>query len=178
MKGWVSIVALLVLVSTVLFVAPVARAGTPATGPVDFTLETSSGKKDSLSNYRGKVVVIFYEDRMHVETNIKTKLAIEKYGAEHQLQDKVAVLAIANLKGLDFNPARDIARNAIRGMAQRFDVSIWMDWKGQLIDLLGVADENANVVVIDKQGVLTWKKTGRLGDAEQKEMLAAVNAAL
>lgn len=152
--------------------APARPAG------VDFTLETSSGTQQSLSSLRGKVVVLFYEDRHHTETNAKVKEAVAKYGLENKLQGKVEVLAVANLKGYDFSPASDIARRAIRAIASRFGISIWMDWKGVVQDKLGVQDANANVVVLDKDGVVKWKRTGRLGETEQQGMLDAVKAAL
>ena len=88
------------------------------------------------------------------------------------------VLAVANLKGYDFNPAEGIARRAIQGIAARFGISIWMDWKGVVIDKVGVQDGNANVVVFDKDGVVKWKRAGRLSEVDQQGLLDAVKAAL
>jgi predicted transcriptional regulator len=162
--------------------APIAMADAPPPAPrpagVDFTLETSAGGTKALSSLRGKVVVMFYEDRHHTETNARVKEAVGKYGVDNKLQTKVEILAVANLKGYDFNPAESIARRAIQGIAARFNISIWMDWKGVVIDKVGVQDANANVVVFDKDGVVKWKRAGRLGDAEQQSLLDAVKAAL
>ncbi len=166
------------LTALALAFALVVSAAAHAADPVDFTLETSSGSSEALAAYRGKVVVVFYEDRHHTETNAKVKEAVARYGLENKLQDKVVVLAVANLKGYDFAPASTIARQAIRAIASRFGISIWLDWKGIVIDKLGVQDSNANVVVVDKNGAPAWKKSGRLGDAEQRDLLTAVSAAL
>lgn len=155
-----------------------APPAAPRPNGVDFTLETSSGGNKSLSIFRGKVVVMFYEDRHHTETNAKVKEAVGKYGLENKLQGKVEVLAVANLKGYDFNPAEGIARRAIQGIAARFGISIWMDWKGVVIDKVGVQDGNANVVVFDKDGVVKWKRAGRLSEVDQQGLLDAVKAAL
>ena len=157
--------------------APSASAA-PASSTVDFTLETTAGKNESLSDYRGKVCVVFYEDRHHVDTNLRVKDAVANYGAKNKLNDKVAIIAVANLKGFGVEPAATIARKAIMGIAKAADISIWFDWKGIVIDKLGVQDSNANVVVVDKQGVIKWKKSGRLSDQEMKDLLAQVQASL
>ena len=174
----------LLFVAALGFVAPTVAAedAAPQQAPrpagVDFTLETSSGGNKALSSLRGKVVVMFYEDRHHTETNAKVKEAVGKYGLENKLQGKVEVLAVANLKGYDFNPAEGIARRAIQAIAARFNISIWMDWKGVVIDKTGAQDANANVVVFDKDGAVKWKRAGRLSEADQQSLLDAVKAAL
>ena len=85
---------------------------------------------------------------------------------------------MATLRGYVSGPARNTARQAIRAIAARLHISIWLDWKGAVIDKLGVQDDSANVVVIDKSGVPSWKKSGRLGPVDQRDLLAAVSAAL
>jgi hypothetical protein len=173
----------LLLTAAFAFVAPtvIADEGPPAAprpAGVDFSLETSAGGSKALSTLRGKVVIMFYEDRHHTDTNARVKEAVGKYGVENKLQGKVEVLAVANLKGYDFNPAEGIARRAIQGIASRFGITIWMDWKGVVIDKVGAQDANANVVVFDKDGVVKWKRAGRLSDADQQSLLDAVKAAL
>ncbi len=144
----------------------------------DFSLESSSGGTRALSSYRGKVAVLFYEDRHHTETNARVKEAVARYGQEHRLRDQVEVVAVANLMGYDFAPASTIARKAIRTIASRFGIEILMDWRGIAIESLGVKDASANVIVMDRAGVVKFRAVGRLGDEEQKALLAAVTASL
>jgi predicted transcriptional regulator len=153
-----------------------ANAGAPAS--VDFTLESSSGGQRSLSHYRGRVAVLFYEDRHHTDTNARVKEAVARYGMENNLQEKVSIVAVANLKGYDFVPASTFARKAIQSIAARHKVEILMDWRGVVIDKLGVKDSNANIVVLDRNGGVRFRATGRLNDEQQKALLAAVQASL
>jgi peroxiredoxin len=160
----------------VVFDAP-ASASTDADA-VDVTLESSRGGNRALSTYRGKVVVLFYEDRHHTETNARIKEAVARYGQEHKLQDKVEVVAVANLKGYDFSPASNIARRAIKAIAAKVGIEILMDWRGDAMTPLGVQDSNANVVVLDRGGVIRYRITGRLHEGDEKALLAAVSASL
>jgi peroxiredoxin len=161
----------------VTFDAP-AAASTDTDVAVDVTLESSRGGNRALSTYRGKVVVLFYEDRHHTETNARIKEAVARYGQEHKLQDKVEVVAVANLKGYDFSPASNIARRAIKAIASKVGIEILMDWRGDAVAPLGVQDANANVVVIDRAGVIRYRITGRLHEGDEKALLAAVSASL
>lgn len=164
-----------------LLTVPASRAvawGAPSAPVVNFTLESSGGGNRTLEAYRGKVVVLFYEDRHHTETNARVKEAVGRYGLANGLQDKVAVVAVANLKGFDFAPASTIARKAIQTIASRFKIEILMDWRGALIDGLGMKDANANVAVIDPDGHLRWRNSGRLSEEDQKSLLSSVQASL
>jgi hypothetical protein len=154
---------------------PSSAKGAPS---VDVSLESSRGGTRLLSSYRGRVAVLFYEDRHHTETNAGVKEAVARYGLEHRLQNQVEVVAVANLKGYDFAPASTIARKAIRTIANRFGIEILMDWRGAAIDSLGAKDANANVIVIDRAGVVRFRAAGRLGDDGRKALLAAVTSAL
>ncbi|MFO0675082.1 MAG: redoxin domain-containing protein [Polyangiaceae bacterium] len=177
----------LLLSSAILVGAPSASEGAegPRTdggarraAPVDFTLETSAGKNRSLSEHRGKVVVVFYEDRHHTETNARTKEALARYGEKEKLGEKVVILAVANLKGLDFVPASSFARKAIRAIASRVGIEIWMDWKGAVATALGAADADANVVVVDKSGAVTMRARGAVSESDEKALFEAVKNAL
>ena len=163
----------------VAFDAPAsASADADVAVAVDVTLESSRGGNRAISTYRGKVVVLFYEDRHHTETNARVKEAVARYGQEHKLQDKVEVVAVANLKGYDFSPASNIARRAIKAIAAKVGIEILMDWRGDAMTPLGVQDSNANVVVLDRGGVIRYRTTGRLHDGDEKALLAAVSASL
>ncbi len=172
--------ALFAVLSLLTFDASRARAASEKAemDPVDVTLESSGGGNRAISTFRGKVVVLFYEDRHHTETNARVKEAVARYGLEHHLESAVAVVAVANLKGYDFSPASNIARRAIRAIASKLGIEILMDWRGVAIDALGVQDANANVVVLDRSGVVRFRVTGRLHDGDEKALLSAVSASL
>jgi predicted transcriptional regulator len=173
-----AIATLLAAVATTLVPSSAVATGPSASTPVDVVLESSAGGKRAISAYRGKVVVLFYEDRAHTETNAHVKEAVARYGVAHGLAGAVAVVGVANLRAYDFFPASSFARGAIRDVATKHGIEILMDWSGAADQAIGVVNDDANVVVIDRSGIIRFRGHGALGPREEKLLLDAVSASL
>jgi predicted transcriptional regulator len=158
-----------------LLVAGAAVAAPPAA--VDFSLPTTADLTRSASELRGKVAVFFYEDRHSTETNALLKKALRRAALEDRsFGERLAVVPIANVSGYDFWPARYFARNAVKKMARRHDLEIWLDWKGALQPMLGLRDDTSNVVVLDRAGRLRVRRFGPIPSEELGAFLQQLRA--
>lgn len=96
--------------------------------PVDFDIEETSGVTRNLRDLRGRVVVLWYEDRDHTDTNHALKLELHQYIVDNHLEGQVTNYGIANVHGID-GVVRDMARTAIRAMAAQYGIQILLDWE-------------------------------------------------
>jgi hypothetical protein len=146
--------------------------------PVDFELESTSGTNRSLRQYRGKVVIVFYEARDRVDDNAGLKRSLGRFGAS-TLAGDVVVLGVGDVQAFDFAPARSIARSAIRAIASHYDLEILLDWKGTLArPPFSLDPAKSNVVVVDRSGAITYRYTGVVGPEEERRFISAVSGSL
>ncbi|WNG43974.1 hypothetical protein F0U60_07615 [Archangium minus] len=141
----------------------------PRVGPMNATLRGSNGKEVALSRWRGKPVILFYEDRHSTTLNAAFKEALFARGQSMGLLDAAWVVAVANLESFNFFPARDIALSYVRDEEKKWGIPILVDLKGTL----GAAPWNlptktSSVLLLDEQGSVVFRYSGRM-DAEDME---------
>lgn len=140
--------------------------------PVDARLSRSSGAPVSLSVFRGKPAVLFYEDRYSTERNQALKDRLFELGKSRNLLDAVNVIAIANLQGWNFFPARDFALVAVRGFESKFKIPILVDFEGVMSsDSPLLPEKDSTVLLLDADGRILWQKNGVCSKAEVDALL-------
>lgn len=138
--------------------------------PVDFDIEETSGTMRNLRDLRGRIVVIWYEDREHTETNYALKLELHQFVVDNHLEHDLTTYGVANVAGVD-GMVRDLARSAIRAMADRYGIQILLDWDGVLQRApFDCADHEANFVLVDRQGRIRYHHTGEMMGSHRTEM--------
>lgn len=150
-------------------IAPAARAQEvdPPGEPVEFALEETSGQTRTMSAVRGRVVVIFYEDREHTDLNRELKLTLHRFIVDNQLRDQTTTYAVADVQGID-GVVRDMARAAIRAIASQYGIQILLDWDGALArPPFSLRHGDANLALVDRQGRIRWRHSGAIGEAER-----------
>ena len=149
----------------------------------DFTLEHILGHEVSLSDYRGRKVVVTFGGRESVPQIEQGIAAIRK----QYDPDQVTIVGVSDLRAAP-RPARIIVKNQIKkayegavkaqdadlqaaGKPPREDPSkdviMLLDWSGEVTDSFGVAgaDKEAAAVALDGEGKVRGAGTGeRLGD--------------
>ncbi|WP_235216954.1 peroxiredoxin family protein [Archangium violaceum] len=146
---------------------------------MDATLRGSNGKEVALSRWRGKPVILFYEDRHSTTLNSSLKEALFSKGRELGLLDAAFVVAVANLESFNFFPARGIALSHVRDEEKKWGIPILVDLKGTL----GAAPWNlptktSSVLLLDSQGALVYRYSGRMQEEDQKAFFQTLGALL
>ncbi len=153
-----------------------ALGSAPASAPVDVTLRTSAGKEVRLSKWRGKPVILFYEDKDSTKLNRTLKKELFARGQAHGILDAAWVLSVANLQNFDFFPARQIALSFVRDEEKKVGVPILVDMDGAL----GKAPwklplKTSNVVLLDADGALAYRHSGRMKPEELTNFFAVLS---
>jgi hypothetical protein len=181
-----------VLLGAALFVpgAPAARAQETApapsttttapalTGPlVDATLDSMQGGSRTLSAERGhRAVVLFYEDRPHVEDNDGVKGEIGRFVHDNHLDDRIVIYGVANLGDVGMVP-ETLVRQMIQPLVERWGADILLDWHGVMRQApFSLATHAANVAVIDRTGHLVHQYTGTIEGDSRRAFYRAIRA--
>jgi len=152
------------------------QAPTPAEergAPVDFALEETSGTTRTLHEARGRIIVLFFENREHTEDNRDLKLTLHRFLVDNHLEDQVRVYAVADVHSIP-GLMRDVARAAIRGIADQYGIQILLDWDGALLaPPFRMSETAANVALLDREGRIAWRHTGAFGEADDTAFFRA-----
>lgn len=131
-----------------------------------------------LGDYRGRVVVLFYEDRDSASQNELLKQEMSARAQEAGLARQVVLLPIANLEAFDFWPARPIARGHVVDIARRFGIEILIDWSGATAQAWGFAKRQSHVLVLDGEGRPLFRESGPLDGAARGRFFAVLGQAV
>lgn len=139
-----------------LLTGPVAL---PSALVVDAQLLDSHDAPVRLSSFRGKPLIVFYEDRASAEQNTALKRALRERAAARRLSRAAHVVGVANVASYDFWPARGFVLSAVRSVERRDHIQVLLDWKRTLGGPpLRLPEGASSVVLLDAAGrfVSVW----------------------
>jgi hypothetical protein len=143
-------------------------------GPADFSLEETSGVSRTMLEVRGRVAIVFYEDREHTADNQELKHTLHRYVLDNDLRGQITTYGVANVMGLE-GMMRDMARTAIRAIAAQYGIQILLDWDGALQRApFGFPSTGATIALFDRQGRMRYRVTGVHTAAQQTELFRAL----
>jgi cytochrome oxidase Cu insertion factor (SCO1/SenC/PrrC family) len=131
----------------------------------DFTLTDTYGNEFNLSDYEGEKVIVLEFMSMKCGTcKSFEKDTIKSYCNESMPED-VEVISVTQTKNADEDE-----------LAERTEEMGWRFMKGsiEMTDAFG-ADRSPTIVIIDKDGMITFSESGTMSQSELEE---EVNAAL
>ncbi|WP_342378674.1 hypothetical protein NVS55_04695 [Myxococcus stipitatus] len=170
MKLWITGTLAVVLLTQA------ALASNPPDVPPDAALRTSSGDPVRLSRWRGKPVILFYEDRDSTTLNAGLKEDLFARGRERNLLGSAWVVAVANLKAFDFFPARQIALSYVRDEEKKVGVPILVDLDGAMgASPWSLPMKTSNVLLLDARGAVVYRHSGRMKPEEQVAFFSALS---
>lgn len=140
---------------------PVAPAAPPVLSePANFSLEETSGVTRTLTEARGRLVILFYEDREHTPDNQELKQLLHRFIEDNGLRGRITTYGIANVTGVD-GVLRDLARTAIRAVASQYGIQILLDWDGVMQGApFSMPASGSTIAVLDREGRLRYRQTG------------------
>jgi len=156
-----------------------AAHGAEGRAPLDASLQRWDGTKATISHFRGKPTVVFYEDRTSAEVNRPLKNALVERGQQRQLHDAANVVAVANLGAYDFFPARHFAKKAVRDVEERVKIPVLIDWKRSLAaSPWNLPPKSSSVLVLDAEGRPVFEHSGTLSPNEIERLFGVLDLLL
>jgi hypothetical protein len=168
-----------VMLTIALFMASPGLAEGPQVGPMDATLRGSDGKEVALSRWRGKPVILFYEDRHSTTLNSPFKEALFARGQAQGLLEAAWVVAVANLESFNFFPARGIALSHVRTEEKKWGIPILVDLKGTLgAQPWNLPKKTSSVVLLDDTGTVVYRYSGRMKQEDMERFFQTLGTLL
>jgi hypothetical protein len=155
----------------------VAPAPPPPLAP-EFALESTAGQTRRLRDYRGRVVILIYEDRDSNQQNDDLKRELAARAREQDLTRDVAVLPVANLSGFSFWPASGFARDAVVDIAREQRLEILMDWASTMSGDYRFRRATSYVMVLSRGGRVLFRHAGALPSRERMRFFSVVGEAM
>jgi hypothetical protein len=146
---------------------------------VDASLDSMRSGRVSLASERGRrVIVLFYEDRPHVETNSTLKGDVARFLIDNHLEDRLVAYGVANLGDVGMVP-ETLVRSMIDPLVERWGTEILLDWQGVMRRApFNFQTDAANVGIVDRNGRVVWRHAGPIDDAARREFYRALRGAL
>ncbi len=150
---------------------------TAAVNLLDARVETSNGNPVALEVLKGKPLLLFYEDRDSTGLNQALKDELFKRGKAAGLLDAVKVVAVADLEGFNWFPARDFALAGVRDAERKAGIPVYVDWSGRLRAAPWKLKEGtSNVVLLDAGGAEQLRFSGALDEKQRAQLFDAIAA--
>ena len=118
-----------------------------------------------------KPVLVVYEDSASSKENVVLKSELSELAKGGAYRARVVLLAVADVSGYDFFPAKGFAKSAIRGQSTELGTPIYCDWTGSVRVTLGLEPKRSNVVLYGRDGRVRFSHAGPLGADKRKELL-------
>jgi len=131
-----------------------------------FTLQDQYDKMISLRQYEGHIVVLIASDKEGSAQNKAWAKAIREHYA-----DRVIVQGIADVSSVPF-----FMKGVIRNDFKRDGESILLDWKGEVFKAFGFTKSVANIVLIDRDGVIRHRTSGSADPHAVEELFKKIDA--
>ncbi|HSP18826.1 MAG TPA: hypothetical protein VLQ79_04885 [Myxococcaceae bacterium] len=152
---------------------PLVAGALPERGGWDAELRDTSNAPVSLSRWRGRPTVFFYEDKDSTEQNATLKRELFARAKAYRLIGKASVLGVANLHGLAWFPVNLFALSAVREAERKEHVPLLVDWNCTLCaPPWSLPARASSVVLLDAQGQLVHAWSGPLGRPEIDDFFA------
>ena len=143
----------------------------------DFWLKDQWEEFFKLSNLRGQVVLLVYGDRGGAQFNGNWAKAVrEKYNSGGN--ERVKIVPIANLSAVP-RPFRGYAKGKFQVVNEGTRARpVLLDWEGGVAKLYGFQEGVSNVYLINRDGVLRYKTSGKGLTGETNLMCETIDRVL
>lgn len=155
---------------------PVAAPALPLAP--EFALEGTGGQTRRLRDYRGRVVILIYEDRDSNQQNDTLKRELAEHARAQDLTRDVAVVPVANLSSYDFWPASGFARDAVIDIARQQGMEILIDWNNSMSGAYRFRPATSYVMVLSREGRVLFRHAGALPSRERMRFFSVIGEAM
>jgi hypothetical protein len=139
-------------------------------------LEDADGRVSELKAFRGRPVLIVYEDRDSAKQNDALKRELGELARGDRYRSRIALAAIADVSAWDFWPAKGFVKDAIRDESKKQGTTIYCDWTGAFRDAFRLRRGVSNVVLVGKDGRVAFTAEGTVPAEQRRRLIGMLRA--
>jgi len=147
---------------------PPTAAGSPV-GKEMPGFSIASGKEETLTDrmVRGHVLVLFYESKETTEKNRELKKFLNAFysSQSREVQRIVFRLPVINCKSAVW-PITGVWKSSLRKHTKKEGYTIYGDWDGRMAINYGFRQDDTNLMIIDKKGIIRFFKSGFIDQSQ------------
>ncbi len=117
-------------------------------------------------------LLLIYEDKDSQNDNQKLKDELGKLDEAIHYRKSVAHVAVADVSGYDYWPAKGIVKDELKKWSQRLKLVIYGDFTGKARTRLAMDAGKSNVVLYSKAGKVLFAKSGTLSEHDRADLVA------
>jgi hypothetical protein len=142
-------------------------------------VESGDNKVLTLDKIRGKVIVLFYENRHVTKQNkgLKDELTRLYKSQPAEIQKDIFRLVVIDCEQSSW-PAVLIWKRKLRENSAREGFTIYGDWTGRMFTSYRMQEQQSNFLIIDKQGIIRYSATGKVERSRFEKIIDSLFALL
>ncbi len=134
-------------------------------------VEDADGRSTELKAWKGKPILIVYEDKDSALQNQALKADLAKLAKGDRYKSKVALAAVADVSSYDFWPVKGFVKDAIREESKKQGTTIYCDWSGSFRAVYKLRRGVSNVVLVGKDGRVLFTAEGAASLQQRKRLI-------
>ena len=142
-----------------------------AAGPSGTVVDADGHGKD-LHESHGKPMLLVYEDQAATKQNLELKSELSRLAAGDKYRKAIALVAVADVEGYDYWPARGFVKGAIRTESKKLGNPIYVDWSGGVRKAAGFKKGLSTILLMGRDGKVLFSHEGAMAAKERAALLA------
>ncbi len=150
----------------------------PTTGDAapNARLEDADGRALELRAFKGKPILIVYEDKDSAPQNQPLKEALSQATRGDHYKSTLVVAAIADVSAYDYWPAKGFVKDAIREESRKQGTTVYCDWSGAFRAAYRFKSGLSSVVLVGRDGHVLFAAEGAVGPEDRQRLLGLLKA--
>jgi len=129
----------------------------------NIALEGADGKQYELEQMKGKTVIFVMAPReVEDDRNRWVKMLLKSFPQNNNLQ----IYSVLDMRGIPFFITDYFVRGKVKEKQEMHPVTILMDWKQKVNNLLGADKNETNIFIIDANGILVSSQVGTYSEVK------------
>ncbi len=148
--------------------APQLVSGNPAP---PFSAEATNGKQATQEIFKDKYYAFILEGQSTANKNIHVRYRIESIIAmlPQEKRESFIFFTVADVSSLS-SLVHWIVRSKVKSNEQENKVTIYMDFKGEILKNFQLSQQTSNFVLVDNHGIIRFIKSGTVTEEELQQI--------
>jgi predicted transcriptional regulator len=134
-------------------------------------LEDADGRALELKAWKGKPILIVYEDKDSATQNQALKDALSKLAKGDRYKSAVALAAVADVSSYDYWPVKGFVKDSIREESRKQGTTIYCDWSGTFRGTYRLKSGVSSIVLVGRDGHVLFAAEGAVSAGERARLL-------